>query len=623
MDLASLLNTQNRRLIKLTTPTLEFQELLLENFNGTEGLSLLFNFTLSMLSQDPALELKTLIGKPACLEIELADGGARHVHGYITQFGNSGSQGNLTHYSATLTPWLWMLGKRFNSRIFQNQSIEQVISSVFADYAPLAQYEFRLLGDLPSRSYITQYRESDLNFVLRLLESEGLFFYFEHSADQHTLIITDASNLLKPLPQQPTIRYHSTSINETADSIFRWSGHRQLQSGKIVVQTFDYKQPDHLLPVNLQSLNQQGDVTAYEIYDFPGQYTHASSADGERLVRHRIEALEVQGKIFSGASNCRAMCPGFTFELTQHHEHDRDTIEDRQFQLLTVNHHGSNNYLTGSEAGYENIFTCIRKKIPFRAQPLTHRPTVHGPQTAIVVGPPGEEIFTDDLGRVKVHFHWDRESRGANSQRKKEESSCWVRVSQTSASGGFGSIHIPRVGDEVVVSFLDGQPDRPLITGSVYNSKNTPPWSLPANKTQSGFLTRSTKGSGANANSLLFEDKQGSERISVHAERNMDTEVEYDESLSVGNNRVTNVGGSHTETVKKDAAITVLEGDFTLTTTQQGIHLYGKTTVILQVGNSSIVMTPESIALKADAILIEGSQGTTVQGKTVHINQDS
>lgn len=374
MDLTSIFEPQNRRLIKLSTPTLELQELLLENFSGSEGLSQLFNFTLSMLSQDPALELKKLIGKPAFLEIELADGGARHVHGYVTRFGNSGSQGNLTHYSATLTPWLWMPGKRFNSRIFQNQSVEQVISSVFADYTPLAQYEFRLLGDLPSRSYITQYRESDLNFVLRLLESEGLFFYFEHSADQHTLIITDASNLLKPLAQQPTIRYHSTSINETADSIFRWSGHRHLQSGKIAVQTFDYKQPDHLLPVNLQSLNQQGDVTAYEIYDFPGQYTHASSADGERVVRHRIEALEVQGKIFSGASNCRAMCPGFTFELTQHHEHDRDTVEDRQFQLLTVNHQGSNNYLTGSEAGYQNTFTCIRKKIPFRAQPMTLAP---------------------------------------------------------------------------------------------------------------------------------------------------------------------------------------------------------------------------------------------------------
>lgn len=621
MDLASLLNTQNRRLIKLTTPTLEFQELLLENFNGTEGLSLLFNFTLSMLSQDPALELKTLIGKPACLEIELADGGARHVHGYITQFGNSGSQGNLTHYSATLTPWLWMLGKRFNSRIFQNQSVEQVISSVFADYTPLAQYEFRLLGDLPSRSYITQYRESDLNFVLRLLESEGLFFYFEHSADQHTLIITDASNLLKPLPQQPTIRYHSTSINETADSIFRWSGHRQLQSGKIAVQTFDYKQPDHLLPVNLQSLNQQGDVTAYEIYDFPGQYTHASSADGERLVRHRIEALEVQGKIFSGASNCRAMCPGYTFELTQHHEHDRDTIEDRQFQLLTVNHHGSNNYLTGSEAGYENNFTCIRKKIPFRAQPVTPRPTVHGPQTAIVVGPSGEEIFTDDLGRVKVHFHWDRESRGANSQRKKEESSCWVRVSQTSASGGFGSIHIPRVGDEVVVSFLDGQPDRPLITGSVYNSKNTPPWSLPANKTQSGFLTRSTKGSGANANSLLFEDKQGSERISVHAERDMDREVERDDSLTVGGNRTLNTSGAHIETIQKDANITIQKGAFTLQVAEQFIQISAKTHILLQVGDSTIAVTPEGIEIKSPIIRTLSTGATEIKGGEVWINE--
>ena len=614
----SIFSHQNRRLIKLASPALTTatQELLLENFSGNEGMSQLFSFSLSMLSQNPAIELKTLIGKSACLEIELADGGNRYIHGYLTRVATADSQGSLTHYSAVLSPWLWMLGKRFDSRIFQNQTVEQVLTSVFSGYAPLPHYEFRLLGSLPSRSYITQYRESDLNFVLRLLESEGLFFYFEHTAEQHTLIITDSSSLLKPLPQQPTIRYHDTSINETADAIFQWSGHRQLQSGKIAVQTFDYKQPDHLLPVNLKSLNHQGDVAEYEIYDFPGQYTHGSSADGERMVRHRIEALEVLAKTFAGASNCRAMCPGYTFELTQHYEHDRDTPEDRHFQLLSVQHQGSNNYLTGSEAGYSNTFTCIRKKIPYRAEPTTRQPSIHGPQTAIVVGPPGEEIFTDEMGRVKVHFHWDRESRNSNSQRKKEDSSCWVRVSQTSASGGFGSIHIPRVGDEVVVSFLDGQPDRPLITGSVYNSKNTPPWSLPKNKTQSGFLTRSTKGSGANANSLLFEDKQGCERISVHAERDMDREVERDDALTVGGNRTLDTQGTHTETITHDTSITVKEGQFLLETSGNAITLTAATSITLTVGSSSLTMN------ESGEITLSGITLNLIGESAVHINEN-
>ncbi|WP_369397698.1 type VI secretion system Vgr family protein, partial [Pseudomonas plecoglossicida] len=517
-DVLSMLAPQNRRLFKLNILSQSANdEFLLEHFSGSEALSKLYEFDLALLSHQSDVKLKSLIGSPATVEIELADGSYRHVNGYINRFSTQGSDGGYVRYAAVLGPWLWMLTCRFDTRIFQEKTVQDVVSEVFAGFGSLAKYEFRLSKPLKSHSYITQYRESDFNFVQRLLENEGLFYYFEHTADSHLMVITDDSSTLVPLPEQPQIRFHSASVTETADSITQWQASRQLQSGKIAVRTFDYRQPRNFLPVTMQSLNDQGDVDQFEVYDFPGQYTHGTYEDGEAMVRNRIEALELMGKTFYGDSNSRAMKPGYTFELTQHYAHDMGDAENRQFLLLSVEHRGSNNYMTGDQAGYLNRFVCVRKKIAYRPQLSTRKPLINGPQTAIVVGPPGEEIFTDELGRVKLQFHWDRQGQF------NDHSSCWVRVAQSGASGGFGSIQIPRVGDEVVVVFLDGNPDRPLIMGSLYNSTNTPPWALPANKTQSGFLTRSMKGDGGKANFFRFEDKAGAEQIIMHAERNMDT----------------------------------------------------------------------------------------------------
>ena len=324
--------------------------------------------------------------------------------------------------------------------------------------------------------------------------------------------------------------------------------------------------------------------------------------------------MEVHGKTFSGESNCRAMEPGRHFQLTQHYDHDNDAPEDRAFLLLSVNHWGRNNYSNEGEAGYRNAFTCIRRKITFRPVQQTPRGVISGPQTAIVVGPPGEEIYTDALGRVKLQFHWDRNGEF------NDQSSCWVRVAQSGASGGFGSILIPRVGDEVVVVFLDGNPDRPLIMGSLYNSNNTPPWSLPANKTQSGFLTRSMKGDGATANFFRFEDKAGAEQIIMHAERNMDTEIELDETHDVGNNRTITVGGTHTEQIKKDTVVQVTEGSYTLQVDNQFVQVSANEHIILKVGDSSITLTPQGIEIKGKVIVTTSTDTTQITGAAVRIN---
>ncbi len=614
MDLAAMLSPQNRRLFKFHNLANPDQELLIESFKGDEGLSKAYSFELLLVCQDSGVELKSMMGQLVSIEIELAEGGPRYIAGYLTRFASIGSDGGMARYTATLNPWFSMLKNRFDTRIFQGNTVEEVVTTVFALCPALSHHEFRLSKPQKRYTYITQYRETDFNFVQRLLEEEGMFYYFEHTAEGHTMIICDDSSILPALPEQPQIRFHTASVTENADSITKWSGDRQLQAGKMAVQTFDYRQPNNRLPVAMNSLNKQGDVESFEVYDFPGQYTHGTYDEGETLLRLRMEALEIRGKKFVGSSNCRAMKPGYTFELVQHYDHDQGSVDDRQFLLMAVESEGHNNYLNGNPASYYNTFTCVRKKIPFRPQLSTERSTIHGPQTAIIVGPPGEEIFTDELGRVKVQFHWDR--KGEHN----DHSSCWVRVAQSGASGGFGSIQIPRVGDEVVVVFLDGNPDRPLVMGSLYNSQNTPPWSLPANKTQSGFLTRSTKGDGGTANFFRFEDKAGAEQVIMHAERNMDTEIELDEKHDVGNNRTITVGGMHTETIKKDTLMNIQEGSLTIKVDKQLISISAEVSIELKVGNSFIKITPDGIEIKSENINITGSH-TFIQGDRVDINK--
>ncbi len=505
VDSSSLFTTQHRRLIKLILPSISDQELLLESFSGIEAMSKLFSFELTLLCQNAQLELKSLIGKPVYLEIELASGEPRIIHGYINRFSLKDGDNGIARYTATLSPWLWMLSRRHDSRIYQEQTVEAIIRDVFSGYGTLPAYEFRLLDPLPSRSYITQYRESDLTFVMRLLEQEGLFFYFEHSKEGAKLVISDRSQSLKPLAQQPQIRFHSAAVTELADSITQWGSIRILQSGHMALRSFDYKQPRNPLSVSVASWNVQGDVDPYEIYDFPAHYSYGSSQEGERIARHRLEALEVQAKAFSGASNCRAMTPGHTFELTQHFDHDNDVRDDRQFLLLSVEHSGSNNYLSDQPASYDNTFECIRQKIPYRPAIETPRPSVSGALTAIVVGPEGEEVFTDELARVQVRFHWQREQ-------DPSKDTTWLRVAMPSAGDGFGHQFLPRIGQEVLVTFLGGDIDRPVITSVLYNGDHLPPrfskaTGLPGNRTLSGIQTREHKGAGLNE--LLFDDTPG------------------------------------------------------------------------------------------------------------------
>ncbi|KLU22298.1 type IV secretion protein Rhs [Caballeronia mineralivorans PML1(12)] len=552
-DVTSFFGLQNSRLFSIDTPLSGQSQLLVSDFSCSDELSQLFNIEVGLVSQDATIELKQLIAQQVSIELEVNDGSTRYFNGYVTRFIHLGTDGGLSTYSATVRPWIWMLGRRFDTRIFQDKTVEDILSDVFLQYSKLASYEFRVRKDPKPYSYCTQYRESDLNFVRRLLEQEGLYFYFEHTKDGHKLIITDDSQGAKPIDGDSTLRYATGEMLDNESVVTSWRADRQLESGRISMKTFDYKAPGARRFVSADTTTDQGNAERYEIYDYVGLHGFDSTDRGEELTRFRLEALEAAGKVFIGSSNCRTLGPGRFFQLTGHYDHDSGTQEDCQFLILSVSHHGMNNYQSHEgSATYSNSFVCIRKKIPFRPSLSTQKPMILGPQTAFVVGPKGEEIYTDSLGRVKVQFHWDRLGQ------RDHRSSCWVRVGQPWAGGGFGAVQIPRIGDEVVVSFLDGNPDRPLITSRVYNAQNTPPWALPANATQSGFLTRSSKGAtAANANAIRFEDKRGQEEVWIHAEKDQRIEVENNESHTVGNDRVKTVDHDETVQVNNDRTETV------------------------------------------------------------------
>lgn len=539
----SLLSSQKHRLIKLAVQTQSEHELLLDSFGGREAVSELFSFDLALLSRDPLLELKTLIGQPTLLEVELADGARRCIHGHITGFNHLKNDGGLSYYSATLSPWFWYLSQRVDSRIFQDLTVVDVLHKVFSHYGALAKFRFDLVQDVPLRTHscITQFNETDEHFARRLLEQEGLLFYFEHSAQSHTLVVRNESDKLAPLEQQPVIQYHQNSIPATADTISEWTAQRQQQSGAISVPSFDYKQAEQWEHVDTGLLNSASDSVRLERYEFLGQYNAGGRAEATNRVGSRRDALHAQGKTFRGVSNCRAMVPGYTFTLTQHPRHDPSQANSgsnqrepgatvNEFLLLSVQHQGHNNYLTEAEADYSNTFTSIRRHIPYRPQCLTPYPVVAGPLTAVVVGDNAlGEVHTDEWARVKVRFHWQRQQPDERDSAKQHaQDTAWLRVSHPSAGEGFGHQFMPRIGQEVVVSFIAGDVNQPLITGTVYNSSHHSPRfsdvvglkQLPTNNALSGIKTKEHQGGGYNE--LLFDDTAGELRTRL-ASRHQDS----------------------------------------------------------------------------------------------------
>ncbi|MGQ0502404.1 MAG: type VI secretion system Vgr family protein [Panacagrimonas sp.] len=546
-------DSSKNRWIDLDTP-LAKGTLVVENLTGMETLGRLFEYELFALSEKNDIKFDDLLGLHATLGLELPDGQRRFIDGRIAQIGLVGMAGRLFRYRLVLRPWLWMLTRTADSRIFQEKTAKEIIEDVFADQAD-AKFEFRLSGSYIKREYCVQYRETDFNFVSRLMEEEGMYYFFEHKTGKHTLVICDAASAHASVGKI-AFRPSDRQIREGQQYVLDWSVTREIQPGATALRDYDFEKPSVDLLAK-RSQDRPHSEAAHEIFDYPGGYIEPGA--GTQIARTRLEELQAAHEVVEGRGNARLIASGSLFTLADFARAD----QNREYLVVSARISASNN-LAESGAGDASSFDCrfelIPGKEPYRAPRNTRRPIVQGPQTAVVVGPAGEEIFVDKYGRVKVQFHWDR--LGKND----DKSSCWVRVSQVWAGKNFGWVTLPRIKQEVIVDFLEGDPDRPIITGRVYNAEQMPPWALPANKTQSGILTRSSMGGApANANELRFEDKKGSEQVFLHAEKNQDIEVENDETHWVGHDRKktidhdenVEVKNNRTEKVGVDEKITI------------------------------------------------------------------
>jgi len=554
---------QHNRLLRLSFPNEDGPGavLLASRLEAKEALSRDFRFVVEVLSDDEGIELKDVLGKMVTIEMVREDGTMRYFNGYVFEFRLDHTDGAFVYYNMVLGPWLSYLNLRRDSYLFHQMSVSDQTDEIFADY-DVRSSEFRISGPDPNMAFACQYGETDYNYVHRRWEALGWYYWYEHTANGHKLILSNDSvgapridGLRKDIP------FQREAGSGEDDGLGHWTPVRRLVPSSVALSSFDFKKPR---PANvyIPTLNKQGDVLAIETYDYAGAYGFENLDQGEAQARLRMEEIESSAKYFQGHGNDRTAQAGRTFELTGHF--DAATGDDRNFLIIEAHHIADNNYqdADSTPSQYSNRLICGRTKVPWRPSRGLNsvEPKIHGLQTAIVVGPPGEEIYTDEYGRVRVQFHWDRE--GAHDDR----SSAWIRVATAWAGSNFGMTSIPRVGCEAIVQFLDGNPDKPLITGMVPNADNMPPWPLPANKTQSGILSRSTPGGGyENANAIRFEDARGREQLWLHAEKDQLTEVENDEDKWVGNDRrktvdrdeTSHIKRNRTETVDNDEKITV------------------------------------------------------------------
>ncbi|WP_339091985.1 type VI secretion system Vgr family protein [Variovorax paradoxus] len=536
---------------------------------GEEQLGRLYLYTVTLATPEQAgynerqaanVDIKQLVGETLTVHVLLdgrpgAGGEKRHIGGLVTRVRFLRLENRRALYEAVIEPWLTLATRTSDYRIFQNKSVVDIVAEVLGDYD--FAHEIKATRSYPAREFQVQYGESDHDFIARLLHEWGLYWHFEHAEGSHKLVIVDDMASHQPFANAAyqKVPFHGADDTVREEHCDRFNACEALQSGRWVTDDFDFKRPKARLQ-QVSAMPRKTSQSGMERYGWPGDYVVES--EGEQLARTRMEEAGSDGERASGSGNLRAVVPGCLLTLERHPQNE----SNRQY-LVT----GARLCLQDiGDASSQQEFECrvdfdaIPASKTFRASaPAVPRPRTTGPQTAIVTGPAGREIWTDEYGRVKLSFHWNRYCS------KDENSSCWVRVSSPWAGTNFGGIQIPRIGQEVIVDFEHGDPDRPIVTGRVYNADNMPPWALPANATQSGLLTRSSEGaSEANANALRFEDKKGAEQLWLHAERNQDIEVENDETHWVGHDRSKTIDHDETVHVKHDRTETV-DHDETIT----------------------------------------------------------
>jgi type VI secretion system secreted protein VgrG len=622
--------TQANRRLRIGTP-LGPDALLITALSGTEGISTLFHFQAEMLGRDEKADFDAIVGKNVTVSIA-AGGGDRFVNGIVSRFSQSGTVGRHATYRAEIVPWLWFLTRTSDCRIFQKQSVPDIVKQLFGEYG-FPDYRFHLTGSYERREYCVQYRETDFNFVARLMEEEGIFYFFSHENGKHTLVVADNPRAHEPCPVLDSARFVHEQVSLSEDDVVTWfSKEQEVRAAKVTHTDYNFETPS----LDLAASATGTDSRKYELYDYPAYAVKRDRT--ESLARVRQQEEDAGRVVFRGGGYLRSFTPGYKFSLQAWGDGVSPTF-DGTYVLTGLRHRASESYAAGeeSEVSYENDFECIA--VPFRPARRTPRPVIHGVQTAVVVGPAGEEIFVDKYGRVKVQFFWDREGK------RNENSSCWLRVSQPWAGKGWGGVSIPRIGQEVIVSFMEGDPDQPIIVGRVYNGEQMPPYAFPAGGVVSGLKSQTHKGVGYNE--LSMDDTAGKEKITIHGQYDLNTTVEHDESHHIKNNRTITVDGTHTETVKKDTKITITDGTYsfdvaagtatihvkgavkeTFDATQSTnvtsditidskatIHITAATDIQLQVGASTLLMKASGeIKLTGTNVAVDGSQQLNLHG---------
>jgi type VI secretion system secreted protein VgrG len=552
--------TQSKRTVQITTP-LGKDALLVSQFSGVEQLGSLFQFDLNLLSEKGDLSADDILGKDVTVKFDLPSGGKRFFHGFVTEFSQGGFDRRFHQYQATVRPWLWFLTRSADCRIFQQKSVADIFEEVVKPYG-FTDYKLKLTGADNKLEYCVQYRETDFNFISRLLEQEGIYYFFQHADGRHTMILANDNSAHEKVANYETVPFFPPDSPDAArsrDHLSDWSYTKSVMPGAFASTDYDFTAPKKSLAGN-SSISKPHSRSSFEIYDYPADLAKFESSETSRVAKIRVQELQAGQYTGYGRGNAAGLATGHKFKLDLFPRKDQnvDYLVTGAKYLITSDAASAGAADPGVECTVS--IDAIDAKTPFRPARVTPKPIVQGAQTAIVVGKSGEDIYTDEHARVKVQFHWDRQ--GKND----ENSGCWIRVAQTWAGKQWGAIHIPRIGQEVIVDFLEGDPDKPIITGRVYNGANTPPYDLPANKTQSGVKSRSSKdGTPENFNEIRFEDKKGEEQLFIHAEKNQDIEVENDETHWVGHDRqktvdndeTTHVKGNRKESVDKDETITI------------------------------------------------------------------
>ncbi len=626
-----LLPTQAEREVAVKS-ALGDDVLLFRSMNCSEALGRMYDYRVELRSAKGDIKIADVLGTSMTIVLDLPDGGSRYFNGIVTRFAYRGWREGLAAYEAVLHPALWLLTRSSNCRIFQDKSAIDIVKAVCGDaaYGGLVALDVAGLSGTPAtRSYCVQYRETDFNFVCRLLEEEGIYYFFRHQDGSHTLVLADSYGAHAPAEGYAAVQFRDEDRTSGAleESVTRFAPGGEIQPSVYALNDFDFEKASSSAAGGLlvratiaAAFGQQ----SYEHYDYPGRYESAGAGSG--IARARMEALHGQCEQVDAMGTARGLTTGAFFTLS---EHPRDD-QNREFLITAADTEivGSG-YGSGHERGsteFRCAFKAVGKEYSYRVPASAQKPVVHGPQTAMVVGKAGEEIWTDKYGRVKVQFHWERDGKAD------ETSSCWVRVQQGWAGKGWGTMFIPRIGMEVVVSFLEGDPDRPLITGCVYNGDSMPPYALPGGQTRSTIKSNSSTGGGG-FNEIRFEDKKDSEEIFIQAEKdfnrvvkNNDTlkvgfekadkgdqtiEIKNDRSLDVGHDLNEHVANDHTLTIDNNQAVKIT-GDQKVTVSKT-IVVEATTSIELKVGSSSIKIEPAKITLRSTQIAIEAEAAMDIK----------